>query len=29
MDEDRRVRLQDLGRDHSPGFGDALRARAM
>lgn len=29
MGEDRRVRLQDLGRDNAPGFGDALRARAM
>lgn len=29
LDADRRVRLQDLGRDHAPGFGDALRARAQ
>ena len=29
MGEDRRVRLQDLGREQAPGFGDALRARAM
>jgi|GEM_PF-1440371 len=29
LDQDKRVRLQDLGRDHSPGFGDSLRARAL
>ena len=29
LDQDKRVRLQDLGRDHAPGFGDSLRARAL